>query len=58
MSSSRLELTHPAEAEAPEILEALVAFDLHFLGEADWTLEELLQDWRDADGGTGRLDRA
>ncbi len=51
MSSSPLELTHPAEAEAPEILEALVAFDLHFLGEADWTLEELLQDWRDADGG-------
>jgi mycothiol synthase len=51
MSSSPLELAHPAAGEAPEVLEALVAFDQHFLGATEWNLEELLQDWQDADEG-------
>jgi mycothiol synthase len=50
MSSSPLELTHPTPDEAPEVLEPLTAFDEHFLGETEWNLEELLQDWQDADG--------
>lgn len=51
MSSFQLELMHPGPDEAPGVLEALVAFDEHFLGETEWNLEELLQDWKDADDG-------
>jgi mycothiol synthase len=51
MSSSLLELRHPAPADAERVAELLVAFEERLLGESEWSLEELQRDWRDADLG-------
>jgi mycothiol synthase len=49
MSSSLLELRHPAQDDVARVAELLVAFEEHMLGESEWSLEELERDWRDAD---------
>ena len=52
MSSSLPEgvvLAHPRPDDAERVLETLSAFDVTFLGESEWTLDELRSDWRESE---------
>lgn len=49
MSSSHVELRHPAPGDAARVAELLVAFEERILGESEWSLDELRNEWRETE---------